>query len=228
MSSRTFVFCTSHVITEPENNTLNRYKAWIDHYLPMLGELNADKLFLIDDGGSDCTQYINVIEGDLPDTLLPSLNMYRFSDKLGRNSPADFPGWWRSFFFALQIARKYGYRKMVHIESDFFVLSPQLRQFIRDVDHGWSGVYSSYYKFPETSLQVICEDSFDRLAGIRDEMERSQYRTKIYAELLIPFTSIKTEFTGDRFGEAYVLADWILHRPDRLSRLDYIAQVSIL
>jgi hypothetical protein len=227
MPSNSFVFCTSHINLDPANTSFYRYKAWIDHYLPLLGELNADKLFLIDDGGSDCSEYINMIEGDLPQTLLPVVNVYRFDNNLGRSSLTQFPGWWRSFFFSIDIARKYGYRKIVHIESDFFVLSRRLVKFIRDLNDGWTGVYSTYYNFPETCLQIIGEDCFDKFAEIRSAVEANLYKTDTYAELIIPFTRISRAFMGDRFGEPPVLADWIMHRASNLARLDYIAQVNM-
>lgn len=211
----------------PEHGTLKRYKAWVDHYLPLLGELHADKLFLIDDGGDDCSEFIHVVEDELPETLLPVINLYRFRDNMGRKSVVQFPGWWRSFLFAIEIARKYGYRKMVHIESDFFVLSPRLRKFIRTTDHGWTGLYSNFYKFPETCLQVIGEDAFDRFLELRQTLEERRYHADTYAELILPFTRVTREFIGDRFCEPGVLADWIIHRPGKLSRLDYMAQVEI-
>lgn len=222
----TFMFCTSFVNNGVDLHSASRYNRWANFYLPLLENLEVSHLFLIDDGGKDnITPAANILQGVLPDTLTDAINIYRFDATLGRNDLVDFPGWWRSFLFAIDIARKYGFRKMVHIESDFFMLSARLRNFVRDTNTGWTGLYSPHYNFPEPAFQIICEDAFEAFDALKDTVQGAGYHATEFAEGMIPFTAVRRDFIGDRLGEEMVLSRWIDHHASSLAKLDFIAQV---
>jgi hypothetical protein len=224
---RSFIFCTSYINSTSEDHKVNRYKRWVKYYLPLLKEFNADRLFLIDDGGNVIDNSFHLIQNDLPDTLEHEVNLYRFSDSLGRKTLVDFPGWWRSYLFSIEIARKYDYSKIIHIESDFFILSNRLKKFIGNASKGWSSLFSSYYNFPETAIQVICKDAFPAFEKLKKEMEYNNYVADSHAEYLIPFTKVKKNFIGDRIGDGQVYVKWINDQISQLSKLDYIGQINI-
>lgn len=223
---RTFIFCTSCVNSQSWFHQSNRYKRWLNYYYPLMDNLQADHLFLIDDGGTGSDLPVNLLQGPLPDQLTSNLNMYRFSGSLGRKSSVDFPGWWRSFLFSIDIARKYGYKKFIHIESDCFIFSPRLIETISQLQHGWSSLFSPYYNFPETCMQVICEDAYPLFDELKEKITARQYRMNEYAECTIPFTNVMKDFTGDRLGEENVLASWLDRHPLLLSKLDFACQMN--
>jgi hypothetical protein len=222
---RSFIFCTSALNGNADNHSIRRYRRWINHYSRILPEVGADRLFLIDDGGKEKDVSFEIIGGNLHDILQDQVYLYRFPASLGRKNPVEFPGWWRSFLFSIEIAEKYGYQRMIHIESDFFVLSQRLRSFIRDIDRGWTSMYSYFYEWPESGIQIICEDAFDSFREIKRQLFSKGYSWKAYAEMTLPFTNICKDFNGDRLGEPRVLSAWLDKVADKLASLDYIGQV---
>jgi hypothetical protein len=222
---KSFIFCTSSVNNQSDHHHISRYQRWMDFYRLQLKELDADRIFLIDDGGTDYQKNYSCLEGKLPADLVSDLNFYRFENKMGRDSLIQFPGWWRSFLFSIDIARKYGYKKIIHIESDFFLLSEELKSFIASANSGWISLYSNFYDLPETAVQIICEDQFENFDKLRAKILKTEFIVDDYAESIIPFTRVEKKFTGDRFGEEQVLAWWVDTRPGLLSKLDYFGQM---
>jgi hypothetical protein len=135
-----------------------------------------------------------------------------------------YPGWWRSFTYSIEIARKYDFNKIVHIESDFYILSDRLISFIRGLDRGWTSLFSAYYRFPETAVQVIAEDSFHKLELLYDEAISSQYTFGHFAELILPISNVIKDFVGDRIGEDNVLMHWAAKRSG-CGEVDYYGQL---
>jgi hypothetical protein len=205
---------------------LIRYERWINYYAGRLTQLGADRLFLIDDGGSGGEEFAHILKNELPDQLTSSVNVYRFNTNMGRRSYIDFPGWWRSFLFSIEIARKYGYKKIIHLESDFFVLSERLQSFIASRNSGWTCLYSRHYDFPETCMQVICEDAFYLFDELKNFVQKNNYNPGEYAEKAIPFTNIEKEFIGDRLGDHLVLTDWLGRFLPMMGKLDFIGQMA--
>lgn len=222
-----FIFCTSYINNNSNSHHRIRYQRWIRYYQSISKTLNADRLFLIDDGGVHGIEKIPLLEQNLPKFLPDPVYIYRFKDNLGRSSLNEFPGWWRSFLFSAEIARKYNYKKIIHVESDFFVLSEQLKQYIQNTTSGWTALYSTHFEFPETCMQIICEDAFHLLDKLNADLAMNGYKTKYYAEHLIPFTHVEKGFVGDRLGEPLVMAAWLESNISLLSRLDFMGQVNV-
>lgn len=87
--------------------------------------------------------------------------MVRFDNNLARQSVSAYPGWWRSFLHSVPLARQLGADKIMHIESDAYILSPRLADFLNGIESGWHVMWSERDKFPETAIQVICSDQFE-------------------------------------------------------------------
>lgn len=224
---KALLFCTSAVETSADAHDAHgwaRYRRWIDYYSPRLNALGAAAACLINDGSvSDAP--VNIYDATaLPDTPPSDAALIQFQARLGRRSLFDCPGWWRSFCFSRQLARHYGYGKLIHIESDFLVLSPALIDYIASVSSGWTSLFSRYYQVPETGVQIICEDAFGRLEQVGRDAEANGF-TCSQAELALPFTTIERRFVGDRLGEADVFAGWHQRLGSVVLPLDYIGNV---
>ena len=221
---KTTIFCTSYLNGE----NIIRYKKWADYYHSKMGLFKASNLFLIDDGSPfiSIDERIDVIKSnDLPDTLINDINLFHFENRLGRLSVRKYPGWWRSFTFSLQLAKKYNIDKLIHIESDFYIVSREMIDYIAKISSGWTAFYSRFYKFPETAIQVICKDSYSELNEISNKAAELNYKFKRRAEDILPFTRIEKKFYGDRFGERKVLNGW-LKRIEIPDKIDYIGQMN--
>ncbi len=225
---RSFLFCTSYIDNGRHDQQALRYKKWLDYYVAIAEELGVENIFMIDDGSIEpmavdpaLVDFISVEQG-LPDMLLKKVNLVRFNHHLGRTGN-DYTGWWRSFTYSCVIAKKYAFEKFVHIESDFYVISPKLRGYIRALREGWTALYSAYYQFPETAIQVICKDCFDLLEGIYVRAKASDYILHDIAEHVLPFTHVAKDFVGDRLGESAVLKYWMPAM--KVVEPDYVGQL---
>jgi hypothetical protein len=59
------------------------------------------------------------------------------------------------------VARHHGCRRIVHIESDAYVLSRRMQAFLASRTAGWTAMWCPRWSFAESAIQVICEDQFD-------------------------------------------------------------------
>ena len=193
---RSVFFCTSYIADADAWNT--RYKPWLDFHQKI--DFGDTRLVMIDDASPFCppsTESAIINPGqNLPESL-PAI--IRFPDRLGRSSLLSYPGWWRSFLHSIDVARSIGARKIIHVESDAFIISDRMRNYINDLSEGWTTFWAASYNFPETAIQVICEDQFDAMASFKDRTPESLEGK--FAEELLPFTHINRDMIGDRYSE---------------------------
>lgn len=181
---KTLLFCTAYFDTG-----IQRYIDWVNYYKEKLP--NCEMLILHDGP-------INI---ELKNKLFKETNNYigeknlkDFPDKLLHQHPI-FPSWWRSFLHGLREGKN-DFNKIIHIESDAFVLSQRLLDYINNTNHGWVALFSQKYGFPESAIQIINEDSFYRI----DKMPEMHDFVKI-VEFVLPYTHVEKSFIGDRYGE---------------------------
>lgn len=224
---RSFLFCTSYINNFNQKHHYQRYKKWIDFYQDKLDFLGAEFLFLIDDGSCYYLpeRKLKTLRiGRLPQELTSTCNIVKFKNNLGRRSMTDFPGWWRSFTGSILIAERYKFEKIIHIESDFFILSESMFEHIKALSTGWTTFFCEVYGFPETAIQVICQDCFDDFKNIYAKAVQNNFSFSEIPELLLPFTNIEKKFIGDRYGEKYVLNNWIKNNKSPI-KIDYFGQL---
>lgn len=223
---KNFIFCTCFV-DESDIHNNERYARWIKYYSNKLAYLKSSHLFLIDDG-SRCIDLGNDVSYldpcRLPSELSSTINVLQFKNNLGRSSQVDYLGWWRSFTYSIILAKKYGFEKIIHIESDFFILSRRLFEYIGSVFTGWVALYSRFHDFPESAIQVICKDNFAKLEKIYQLAEKKEYKMGMSAELCLPFTLIEKNYLGDRLGQLDVFDEWVTSNTEKI-KLDYIGQI---
>lgn len=195
---KSILFCTSYI--RDEQAWQERYRRWLDYYQD--GPIEAARKIMIDDGSPYLppAQIIRTVPCTTPLSTVADGNVIvRFDDNLGRQSMSAYPGWWRSFLHSVTLARELGADKIIHIESDAFILSSRLADFINAIESGWHVMWTEYYKFPETAIQVICRDQFDAFEQFKARQPDLNYGE--LAEYLLPFTSVDRQFKGDRYSE---------------------------
>ncbi|MGA3303735.1 MAG: hypothetical protein ABSC72_10660 [Methylovirgula sp.] len=191
------VFCTSYI--EDKDIWEGRYNRWLSHHKKVFP---TSPLFIIDDG----SPFLPDEEGVTISTNLSKITIgeratiFHFSNRLGRQSVTNFPGWFRSFTFSANIAKKFGFTKIIHIESDSFILTRKAVHYVETIDKGWTAFYCPRWNFPETAFQVICSDTFEALEKVRDTPYEENFSQKLM-ELSLPFTHVETKIYGNRYGE---------------------------
>ena len=199
---RTLVFCTAHA--EDPSVWNNRYRPWVDAILN--SALGAYQILLVDDGSTSLpgwpdTHIISVdVLGDAFDAPLrgPVL-LAHFRDRRGRTDILNFPGWHRSFCFAALYAQRHQFDRVIHIESDAFVISRRAQDFLANYADGWAALWAARYDMPESAIQVAAGQGVLAMA----HFARQPYDALIGQshERTMPFTAVEKQFQGDRYGE---------------------------
>lgn len=224
---KSFIFCTSYFKKNLLQNNEKRYQRWLDFYVSNLSKIGCENLFLIDDGSPiiSFSNEIAVLDPmNLPNKIVNQQNIIRFQDHLGRPSQKDYRGWWRSFTFSIILAEKYNFEKIVHIESDFFVVSDRMLEYINSISTGWISFYSPFFDFPESAIQVVTKDAFKLFKQVYLTLLQNQFSINISAERYLPFTEVEKSFNGDRFGEIDVLNEYLVTMKN-CETIDWIGQV---
>lgn len=156
---------------------------------------------IVVDNGSDpqlCAEFA-VEHGVRVDNLQPCL---RRSGKLPSDYP-DYPYAWRNVLYRHNILDE-GHRKIIVLESDFFILSKRLMQYIDDLDDGWTSLWCEKHHFPETAIQIIVQGchEFSRYCAELAKYKPSFSSSGLHhvQEIILPVTRIATQFVGDRYG----------------------------
>lgn len=213
--SKTLVFCTAHAGDETVWD--GRYRRWLGAVAA--SGLRHDAALMIDDGSPALPDWPDVQvlrEGEDLATSAPRV-LFHFEANLGRRGLFDFPGWHRSFRFAAAFAQANGFAKIVHVESDTFVVSQRLRHHIDALHDGWTAFWCPSHGFPEITLQVMAGAGLDAYRAFCAEVPHAALVGRPYEEGL-PFTHVERGFVGDRYGERLpyvpVEADYVAQAPE--------------
>ena len=178
---RTLLFCTAYAQNIDVWNF--RYKIWYEFYQSLeLGEVQ-----IYDDASSTRPDYLSEKE------------FVSFLERLGRQGLYSYPGWYRSFSSAIAFAYKNHFDKIIHVESDAYILSKELISFVREISSGWNVLWCPHHNLPESAIQIIGKDEIPSAYAFTRK-PYSDYRGQCLDQIL-PYTSIHTRFVGDRYGE---------------------------
>ena len=192
------MFCTSYC--PDEMHWRARQRRWLDHHLALPIERRA--VFVLDDASPYVPDDPDVAVLDaLPDRLPEGSRafLYRFATHEGRIGLAGHRGWWRSVLYSLVVARAIECERIVHIESDAFVLSRRMVDHLNGLVDGWTAFWCPKYGFAEPSLQVIAADQFAAMDAVA--ARGLDALTMSLAEHALPFTRIERGLAGNRYGE---------------------------
>ena len=197
---KTLVFCTAW--STSIDRWHNLFGRWINHLEN--SELEYDQILMIDDGSPILPEWdgITIInEGDMPEHCEDYAVIYHFKENLGRGEELEYPGWYRSYMFAAEWAEKYGFDKIVHIESDAFLISERITTYVNGLENEWTTFWCPRHDFPENNIQIIAGSSLnDFIAWKNEKIPYEIYKGRC-AEFYTPYTSIVKAFYGDRWGE---------------------------
>lgn len=133
---------------------------------------------------------------------------------LGRPGHLEHEGWWRSFSHAAHVAKQQHCDRIWHVETDAYVASRRAVDWLYSVKSGWEVAWCPRYGFPETCIQAIGGDQFERLADYGRIYNKVKGQ---HPEHILPFSRVERGLIGDRYGETG-------DDPGRIDGLDYYVQ----
>lgn len=255
----TLLYCTCYVY---DQKSLERFKLWIEYYQEKMSKLGATHLCLIDDGSTtfwleklgEITEIqetqieLQDINNKFPNKsqteyiveLKEGLNIIRFREHLGKvhtsyHHNALFPGWWRSFAFGVELARRYNFDKFIFLESDYFIVTDKLFNFIKETN-GLNSLWEPKSHYAESSACWCSKSNFYQLLftwlANKDlwwaiERGRNQY----LPETLLPYQPHThfpdgTEIIAGRYGDD--LYDEVPDNPDAIGNITDISLNGLL
>ncbi|MBV9735713.1 MAG: hypothetical protein JO209_07360 [Acidisphaera sp.] len=131
--------------------------------------------------------------------------IYHFSENLGRRSGFDYPGWYRSFALAANYAERHKFAKIIHIESDAFLISERAINYCNQRQDGWTALWCPHHAIPESGIQIIAGKELEAFFRFcRSDYTRDGLNG-VPIELILPFTNVEKNIVGDRFAEYFGL-----------------------
>ncbi len=221
-SPKTLVFCTAYAHSLRGWNV--RYRQWLDAV--RVSSLRHDQLLLIDDGSPALPTWtdIKIVSSLHDDVNEASAVLHHFQCRLG-NDAGPWPGWNRSFLYAARYAKQHGFERIVHLESDAFLISDRLCRNLNEIEDEWVTLWCPRHSMPESGIQVMAGSGLQMFFDFASK----PYSERIgkTAELGFPRTRVEKGFVGDRYGE-YLdhiprNADYVMQaNADRFSAPDYL------
>jgi hypothetical protein len=133
---KAIIFSTSCVSVDDYKE---RSQDWLDYYQEFFPDI---ELLIVNDGPvNSCLN-------------LGKAHLIEFVNHLGRTSNSCFPGWKRSFSYALHYCRNHDY--IAHIESDCFIAKQGKDEFLKYFySNGYFTGFTPTYDMIESGLQII-------------------------------------------------------------------------
>ena len=227
---KSFIFCTSYFGNDEMFR--KRYLKWINYYTNH--PFTNNKNIFINDDGSDLNCMIDsrvsihdadahARWGTFPE-LNSKINLFTHAERKKAPETAIYAhaeGWWRSVSLALKIAKKYNFEKIIHLESDAYLVSKRMFEYVDSLNQGWTSMFCPKYGVPESSIQIICKDQFESFESLVSCGYQELAKKQVCAENLIPFTHVETSLVGDRYGEVMDTEKYM----DQPPNIDYFCQV---
>ncbi len=179
------------------NDRLERTQRYLQYYGDIKESLGLNDIKLLVNG-SKITPAIFNPDKNIYFESLPNLEHGR------PNFPFDYRHCWRTFWH-LKTLIEQGYKKIISIDTDTFVISKQLAAYIKDLEKGYTTFWSRKYQFPTAELTILCQDKFERILKFCETPIEEKYGKLM--EQNLPFTQVNVEYNCDRFGETNMPVD---------------------
>lgn len=195
------------------SSRLDRTKWHLEYYRNIKEELGLKEFILVDNGSDlEALSELNapIYDSKLDQVFIPhhgsnDIKIYRFENHLERVGIVEYPYCWRNMYFLATWIIHRCHRdidKIFICDSDAFVVSKKLAHFIRDLESGFTAMWSEHHRFPASELSILCKDRFiDFINWTKEKPWGVRSAEKIPLEVALPYSSIQMQFVGDRYGE---------------------------
>jgi hypothetical protein len=187
MKPRTVLYCWTWLSGPgwPE-----RVRKYIDYYRTIQSELGFDEFVLADNASP--IELIAPFEA--PDT-----SIYRFDTELRLGGLSnEYPYVWRGFYLIKELMPFFD--KIIICDSDSFITSQRLANYIRDNNSGFYTMWSELCGYPASEISVLNRDSFPMILEWMETPWETRAKPGHRFETEVPYTRVCKEFIGDRYG----------------------------
>ena len=206
---------------------LQRNMDYIKYYWPLREELGFEKIILADNGSSK--ENLDAFEKYLFEGLgLRAVPLYpgasapvqilAYKDHLGfvPGMSYGYKYCWRTLWTVRNLITMFGATKVILLDSDMYILTKRLADWVKSFDNGWGTVWCARHNFPEAAFQIIAGDGIEQFLEYTDGPWEKHLGERM--ETTLPFSLVEKGFIGDRYGEA---------EPANLGTPDYYGQALV-
>lgn len=191
------------------NDRLERYVRWLRYYLDIQHQLGFDRVVLFDNSSSldrmhalaDAVphSYLKHPEHLMLESIHERVTIFRMEPNLVRgDGPHAYPYCWRALYGIKDLIRL-GYRKVIAIDTDCFVLTHRAADYIRGLQSGWVSFWCESGGHPDSTIHVLSEDAFQ----VYQQYTSEPWEKKVgrMMEWDLPFTACTRDYRYSKFGE---------------------------
>lgn len=171
------------------NDRLERNIKFLNYYLPLKKKMGISDFWIFDNCSSE-ENFETFI------SIFPELKVVRFDKHLIRHSIHDYPYCWRALYQWRPLIESGNYDRIVSIDSDAYILSPILLDWLCHKSIGWSALWCDEFQMPEAAVCALEKSKFDLFMGF-STIPWERYRGLIL-ERTLPFTNIDRRFRSVR------------------------------
>lgn len=179
------------------NDRVERTVKYVNYYRNLKRELNFDS-FVFYDNASDINR-IDDFKYKINANEHHDVDVFSNRIHLPRTGILGYPYCWRALWALRPMMLSGAIRKILLFDTDCFVVSSRLGEFIRECNSGWVTVMCERYQFPEAAFQIINLDSFPMFLTFTDR-PWGQFVGRVM-ETELPY-NVLTNFNCDRYGES--------------------------
>lgn len=183
-----------------EGERLLRNTKWIDFIMDLKnkGFLHFDEILYVDNASGD--EKLKQFEKHIEQYKNVTITIIKCKTRLSRWSQHAYGFWYSAFGKAAKYAIDNKYEKIIHIDTDVYLLKPRICDYVNNFTTGWLCFFCPMHNYPESTFQLIGKDKFETMYEFmtRDFLE---FYPNDLAETRIPWTHVEKNFVGDRYGE---------------------------
>lgn len=173
------------------NSRFTRNQRYIQWNRTYRKEIGFDDIWMVDNG-SKPNLLANLL-GQFPD-----LNIMRYPNLERTHHNNGYIYCWRALWFVRALI-SLGYEKIIFLDSDCYIISERLAEFVRSIESGWHAFKCQKYNFPTAEFNILTRNTFDVFLQYTNEAFES--KNGILMERDLPFTHVNSIFNCDRYGE---------------------------
>lgn len=194
---KTVLFAPCYLVGDDAlgNSRFERTKRWLQYYDKLRDELGFHSIYLCDNASPP------ELMQRLRDESGVTFKGHSFENHLSGGGYRLYPYCWRALYATSLMFN--AFEKVITIDTDGFLLSKRLAEFVKARESGWTAFHEQLHSFPTAEFHILCQDAWWVYREFT-QIPFMGHMGKLMEESL-PFTEVRRDFDVERSGEKFEL-----------------------
>lgn len=167
----------------------------LGYYLTQCKDLKFSEIIVIDNASDE--KEIQKIEALM---IGEPVRFIRNSEHFDRPSHLSYKYLWRAVYTLKDILKTYD--KIIYIDSDFYILSSKMTNYINNLNSGWTTFWCTKHGFPETGCHILVNGTKQYENFVNKSWDQFvQDNNNMVMETRLPVTNVEKNMIGNRWSE---------------------------